>query len=84
LLGSYRTDFDRCLPDRFAARIGTKGGYTFKVLGSGAPPYSTFYAYANPLTQNTTGVRSFCSASDAVVRYTIFPLASCAGTETPL
>ena len=72
-----------CLIDSQLAS-GTKSGYSFRVLGSGGPPSSTYYAYANPLTQNTTGVRSFCSVPDAVVRYTTTALASCAGTETPL
>ena len=72
-----------CLIDSQLAS-GTKSGYTFKVVGVGGPPNSTYYAYANPLTQNTTGVRSFCSVPDAVVRYTSTVLATCAGTETPL
>jgi type IV pilus assembly protein PilA len=72
-----------CLIDSQLAS-GIKSGYTFKVLGSGGPPYSTYYAYANPLAQNATGVRSFCSTPDTVVRYTSSALASCAGTETPL
>jgi type IV pilus assembly protein PilA len=77
------TSTSACLIDSQLAS-GSKSGYTFKVTGSGGPPASTYYAYANPQTQNTTGVRSFCSTPDAVVRYTTAALATCAGTETPL
>lgn len=77
------TSTTACLIDSQLAS-GSKSGYTFKVAGSGGPPASTYYAYANPQTQNTTGVRSFCSTPDAVVRYTTAALATCAGTETPL
>jgi prepilin-type N-terminal cleavage/methylation domain-containing protein len=75
-----------CLIDSQLAS-GTKSGYAFNVVGSGGSgttPNSTYYATANPLTQNTTGVRSFCSVADAVVRYASASLATCAGTETPL
>jgi prepilin-type N-terminal cleavage/methylation domain-containing protein len=72
-----------CLIDSQLAS-GSKSGYSFAAAGSGGPPASTYYVYANPLTQNTTGVRSFCSVADAVVRYTTAALTTCAGTETPL
>ena len=71
-----------CLIDSQLAS-GTKSGYSFAVSASGTPA-SNYIAYANPLTQNTTGVRSFCSVADAVVRYTTTALTTCAGTETPL
>jgi type IV pilus assembly protein PilA len=77
------TSTTACLIDSLLA-AGAKSGYSFKVLGSGGPPASTYYAYANPLTQNSTGVRSFCSTADAVVRYSSTTLSTCAGTETPL
>jgi hypothetical protein len=63
---------------------GSKSGYTFTSTASGGPPASSYVAFANPQTQNTTGVRSFCSVADAVVRYTTAALTTCAGTETPL
>jgi len=72
-----------CLIDSQLAS-GRKSGYTFATAASGTPALWTYYAYANPQTQNTTGVRSFCSVTDAVVRYTNAALATCAGTETPL
>lgn len=62
---------------------GSKSGYTFSVSASGTPA-SNYQAWANPQTQNTTGVRSFCSVADAVVRYSTSAMTSCAGTETPL
>ncbi len=72
-----------CLIDSQLAS-GQKSGYTFAASASGSPILSNYAAWANPQTQNTTGVRSFCSASDAVVRYTSASLATCVGTETPL
>jgi hypothetical protein len=72
-----------CLIDSQLAS-GSKSGYTFTSTASGGPPASSYVAFANPQTQNTTGVRSFCSVADAVVRYTTTALTTCAGTETPL
>ena len=63
---------------------GTKSGYTFVVTGVSGTPASTYQAVASPIAANTTGVRSFCSVADAVVRYTSASLATCAGSETPL
>ena len=62
---------------------GTKSGYTFALAASGTPA-ANYQASASPLAANTTGVRSFCSVADAVVRYSTAALTSCAGTETPL
>jgi type IV pilus assembly protein PilA len=77
------TTASACLIDSTLAS-GTKSGYSFRMVGSGGPPSGTYYAYGNPLTQNTTGVKSFCSAPDAVIRYTTTAMTTCAGTETPL
>jgi prepilin-type N-terminal cleavage/methylation domain-containing protein len=76
------TSSNACLIDSQLAS-GTKSGYTFSVSASGTPA-STYYAVSNPQTQNTTGVRSFCSVADAVVRYSTSSMSTCAGTETPL
>jgi type IV pilus assembly protein PilA len=81
--GTLPSSTAACLIDSQLAS-GTKSGYSFYSTASGGPPASSYVAYANPLTVNTTGVRAFCSVSDAVVRYAAAPLASCAGTETPL
>jgi type IV pilus assembly protein PilA len=62
---------------------GLKSGYTFAMSASGSPA-SNYSTSSSPQTANTTGVRSFCSIADAVVRYSTAALTSCAGTETPL
>jgi type IV pilus assembly protein PilA len=72
-----------CLIDSQLAS-GSKSGYTFTSTAASGTPASNYVAFANPQTQNTTGVRSFCSVADAVVRYTNASLSTCAGTETPL
>jgi type IV pilus assembly protein PilA len=78
------TSSSACLIDSTLA-AGTKSGYTFKSVGSGGPPSGIYYAYGNPLTSNSTGVRSFCSVQDAVIRVAgTAAVTSCAGTETPL
>jgi prepilin-type N-terminal cleavage/methylation domain-containing protein len=78
------TTASACLIDSTLA-AGTKSGYTFKTVGSGGPPSGIYYAYANPITANSTGVRSFCSVQDAVIRVAgTSSVSTCAGTETPL
>jgi type IV pilus assembly protein PilA len=72
-----------CLIDSQLAS-GSKSGYTFVSTAASGTPASSYFATANPQTQNTTGVRSFCSVADAVVRYSTASLSTCAGTETPL
>jgi type IV pilus assembly protein PilA len=63
---------------------GTKSGYSFQMTGVSGTPASTYQAIGTPISANTTGVRSFCSIADAVVRYSSTALSACAGTETPL
>lgn len=78
------TSTSACLIDSTLA-AGTKSGYTFKGASSGSAPTGTYYAYANPITSNSTGVRSFCSIQDAVVRVAgTSSVSTCAGTEPPL
>jgi type IV pilus assembly protein PilA len=78
------TSASACLIDATLAG-GTKSGYTFKAAASGSSPAGAYYAYANPLTSNSTGVRSFCSIQDAVVRVAgTSAVSTCAGTESPL
>jgi prepilin-type N-terminal cleavage/methylation domain-containing protein len=74
-----------CLVDSTLAG-GTKSGYTFVAAASGSgTPTGSYYTYANPVTANSTGVRSFCSVQDAVVRVTgTSATTACAGNETPL
>ncbi len=68
-----------CLIDSNLAG-GSKSGYTFTASGTS----SGYQANANPFQLNTTGVRSFCSVADAVVRVAGAGATTCAGTETPL
>jgi type IV pilus assembly protein PilA len=77
------TSATACLIDSQLA-TGTKSGYMFGVGVTGSSPSSNYAVWGNPLTQNTTGVRSFCSVADAVVRYSTASLATCAGTEAAL
>ena len=74
------TTTSSCLIDGQLAS-GTKSGYTFAAPGLAG----SYYAYGTPVSLNSTGVNSFCSIQDAVVRK--IPGASystCVGTETPL
>jgi len=79
------TSTNACLIDNLLA-LGTKSGYTFGTLATGGPnPYTGFQIWANPLSLNTTGVRSFCAVTDGVVRQVqSTTLSGCQGTETPL
>jgi type IV pilus assembly protein PilA len=56
-----------CLIDSVLS-AGTKSGYTFHATGAGGPPTGIYYAAAVPVTMNQTGIRSFCSFEDAVIR----------------
>jgi prepilin-type N-terminal cleavage/methylation domain-containing protein len=73
-----------CLIDGVLADANTnpKSGYKYTEAGTA----TTYSAKADPATVNTTGVRSFCSIEDAVVRVqAIGPLAgACAATIAPL
>ena len=67
---------------------GKKSGYTFGA-GAGAAtgtPQPTYDVYGNPTVPSQTGVRSFCSFSDAVLRATTAAavLANCDATTSPL
>jgi len=78
------TSAGACLIDSQLAS-GTKSGYVFTAAATATSGINSAYdVEANPQTQNTTGVRSFCSVADAVVRYSSAAIATCAGTETPL
>jgi type IV pilus assembly protein PilA len=59
-----------CLIDGVLSNNGNppgtgKSGYNYVVAGTA----TTYAANANPITNNVTGVRSFCSMEDAVVRF---------------
>jgi prepilin-type N-terminal cleavage/methylation domain-containing protein len=77
---SVPTSAGSCMIDTTLG-AGTKSGYSFAVAGT----TSGYAAWASPVSENQTGVNSFCSVQDAVVRK--IPgatAATCAGTETPL
>ena len=57
-----------CLIDNTLA-AGAKSGYNFTSVAAGGPPATTFLATAVPITQGTSGVRSFCSDEQVVVHY---------------
>jgi len=74
-----------CLIDGVLAAASTvataKGGYVYTVTGTN----TTYHAESNPATANTTGVRSFCSVEDGVVRFAPSGgIATCATTIAPL
>ena len=56
-----------CLIDSVLA-AGVKSGYNFAATGAGGPPMIMYYATAVPIVEDQTGIRSFCSVEDAVVR----------------
>jgi type IV pilus assembly protein PilA len=56
-----------CLIDSVLAG-GNKSGYNFTAVGAGGPPATSYFATAVPVTQNQTGIRSFCSFEDATIR----------------
>jgi type IV pilus assembly protein PilA len=56
-----------CLIDSGLAS-GNKSGYNFTAVGAGGPPATSYFATAVPVTQNQTGIRSFCSFEDATIR----------------
>ena len=47
---------------------GSKSGYNFTAVGSGGPPAVQYFATGTPAAVNQTGIRSFCSFEDAVIR----------------
>ncbi len=77
-----------CLIDGVLASNGNpagsgKSGYNYAVTGT----TTTYNATTSALTQNTTGVRAFCSIEDGVVRFqAVGPIAAntCAATIAPL
>jgi prepilin-type N-terminal cleavage/methylation domain-containing protein len=57
-----------CLIDNVLSS-GAKSGYRFTAVSVGASvPTNSYLATAVPVTANQTGIRSFCSYEDAVVR----------------
>jgi type IV pilus assembly protein PilA len=78
------TAANACLIDNSLAS-GTKSGYTFVATPNGGSgtvlaPYTGFEATANPLTQGTTGQRSFCADMTGVLHWSTTTIAQAAGT----
>ena len=73
-----------CLIDNVLANAGAapgKSGYLYTEAGTA----TTYTAEANPTTPGSSGVRSFCSVEDAVVRYDPSAnIGACAVTYLPL
>ena len=72
-----------CLIDTQIAS-GTRNGYTFTLSGLTGTPAATYQIVATPTTPNQTGVRSFCSNADGVVRTQVSPITTCDNTVPPL
>jgi prepilin-type N-terminal cleavage/methylation domain-containing protein len=72
-----------CLIDGVLA-AGVKGGYTFGYAPVAGGGLNTGYTVAaDPTTPNQTGVRSFCSFEDAVVRNQVGLLTNTCPAATP-
>jgi type IV pilus assembly protein PilA len=67
-----------CLVDSVLSS-GSKSGYTFAITSAGGPPASQYYSKAIPATVNQTGVRSFCSCEDSILR--VQPTGAAIGSE---
>jgi hypothetical protein len=85
------TDANACLIDLALATANVAPGkneYTVDEAGTAANGVNTTYqTIANPNNRNTTGVKSFCSFEDAVVRVNLtvdITLAGCTGAQTAL
>jgi prepilin-type N-terminal cleavage/methylation domain-containing protein len=59
-----------CLVDSVLGNSSTtaKSGYKFNANSIAGTPSVSYYAEGHPVTVNQTGIRSFCSFEDAVVR----------------
>ena len=69
--GAAPTSAAACLIDNtLAASGGTTGksGYKFDALGQGSAPYGSYVSTGTPIAIGSSGVNSFCSVEDAVVR----------------
>ena len=72
-----------CLIDSQLAS-GTKSGYTFALAGVTSTPAASYAVIAAPITPNQTGIRSFCSFADAVVRSSVPAITTCDESVPPL
>jgi type IV pilus assembly protein PilA len=75
-----------CVPSQIASCLiesglasGNKAGYNFTATGSGGTPNTMYFTTAVPVAVNQTGIRSFCSFEDAVIR--VQPTGAAIGSE---
>ena len=76
------TSTNACLIDSQLAS-GIRSGYSFTLTNVTGSPNSTYSVIAAPVTTNYSGVRYFCSYSDAVVRVSVTMISACDGTVSP-
>ena len=72
-----------CLIDTQLA-AGLKNGYTFSLTNVSGTPNSTYNIIGAPVLVNGSGIRSFCSFQDAVVRFSMSSIGTCDTSVTPL
>ena len=72
------TSSSACLIDS-VLQSGTKSGYTFVLQGVSGAPASSYQFIASPLN-SATGVRSFCSFEDALIRVSQTAITTCDST----
>ena len=72
------TSTSACLIDS-VLESGTKSGYTFVLQGVSGAPASSYQFIASPVN-SVTGVRSFCSFEDAVIRVSLTAITTCDST----
>jgi type IV pilus assembly protein PilA len=65
-----------CLIDTALAG-GVRSGYAFTLSNVTGTPNSTYNFVASPTLWNYSGIRYFCSYSDAVVRYSMAAITTC-------
>jgi prepilin-type N-terminal cleavage/methylation domain-containing protein len=80
------TQTQACLIDDVLAITKTKTGYdfTYVVVPGTTGPNIGYTIAGNPTAPNQSGVRSFCSFADAVIRYQVGAITGCPNTTPPL
>ncbi len=72
-----------CLIDSVLAG-GQKSGYSYTVTNASGTPVTGYNVIAGPTVPNYSGVRSFCSFEDGVLRNSQTAITTCDATVTPL
>jgi type IV pilus assembly protein PilA len=71
-----------CLIDT-ALATGQRSGYSFTLTGGSGTPSGSYNATASPIVYNYSGMRYFCSYSDAVIRVSASAISVCDNTVSP-